>query len=1180
MGSNGGGGGVENGELTPPEATNNNNNNSNNNSNKNSYWMKDMYKYSYPRGYGGASGLYNIAWAQAVQNKPLNDVLVELDNTKDKNNKIDDEKIDSDMEEGELEEGEIDGEFEDGEDSNNKDNNTKGGGKKEEIEDGELEIQVSSIRKVLDNVTAVEANKSFDIVCARLRSSLESLKELVLHTWFPSKDDLIQQSFSAFLCVYSVFSHMNPTVRDQNRDKMSRLLTFVMSLSSILFTLDQRKEVEAMIASVNPPSPPKPKSMDRQEELPINNDKAIITDSITASVINGDSCSDFSERVGLDSPIHQSDKLNSDVLGNAMNQFQANLKAKGGGFSLLLDLHKVHDEDSLPSPTSKTAPTFPYFGSGAPPKISHGLHNSAMHPYETQAMKAMSSYQQKFGASSFMTPDRLPSPTPSEDGNEEGVDVSNGEVNSFGNNSNVKNAIHPMLTQPSTSSAIASILPANQELVSGISAGTSNVGINPASRISGKSRDPRLRRLSSNSSSIDLSFCPSPLLPVSAPKLESLGEKMNPKKKPEGPVVDSPALKRHKSGLETTYMSTNVNEVQTVRGSIGSYASSFLGPPTDPRKSVGITVSPGISSISTSGPIGTISQPVNNGSYMNPLQSLLNGLSGNPAALVNILKEQQKINEPLPKVSESANSNSVQVQVSLPTTSSTMSSGVGPLQTCSPPLITATSPQEDPGKHRMKPRDPRRVLQSNATQKTGNNKVNGLLNVTNQGVKDNFNTNSTSSFSTPDLPDIAKQFTKNLKNIADIITSCETSRVLTSPSIGSQSLTVNLDKASVNSALVRTVDHHSGSALKPEEAVASRPPSQNHWGDVEHLFEGYDTQERAAIQQERVRRMDEQKQMFDSRKLCLVLDLDHTLLNSAKFVEVDPRHDEILRKKEEHDREKPKRHLFRFPRMGMWTKLRPGVWNFLEKASKLYELHLYTMGNKLYATEMAKLLDPNGNLFAGRVISRGDDGESSDGDDRVFKTKDLDGVLGMESSVVIIDDSVRVWPHNKLNLIVVERYLYFPCSRRQFGLSGPSLLDCDRDERPEDGTLACCLGVIERLHKNFFANKSLDDVDVRNILASEQRSILAGCRILFSRVFPVGESSPHLYPLWQTAEQFGAVCTNQIDEQVTHVVANAPGTDKVNWALSTGRFVVHPSWVEASAVLYRRAREHDFAIKP
>lgn len=82
------------------------------------------------------------------------------------------------------------------------------------------------------------------------------------------------------------------------------------------------------------------------------------------------------------------------------------------------------------------------------------------------------------------------------------------------------------------------------------------------------------------------------------------------------------------------------------------------------------------------------------------------------------------------------------------------------------------------------------------------------------------------------------------------------------------------------------------------------------------------------------------------------------------------------------------------------------------------------MGNKLYATQMAKVLDPKGVLFAGRVLSRGDDADLIDGDERVPKIKDLEGVLGMESAVVIIDDSVKVWPHNKLNLIVVERLVY------------------------------------------------------------------------------------------------------------------------------------------------------------
>lgn len=48
-------------------------------------------------------------------------------------------------------------------------------------------------------------------------------------------------------------------------------------------------------------------------------------------------------------------------------------------------------------------------------------------------------------------------------------------------------------------------------------------------------------------------------------------------------------------------------------------------------------------------------------------------------------------------------------------------------------------------------------------------------------------------------------------------------------------------------------------------------------------------------------------------------------------MEVDPEHDKLLRKKEKQEHGKPQRHLFRLPHMGMWTKLRPGVWNFLEK---------------------------------------------------------------------------------------------------------------------------------------------------------------------------------------------------------------------------------------------------------
>ena len=61
--------------------------------------------------------------------------------------------------------------------------------------------------------------------------------------------------------------------------------------------------------------------------------------------------------------------------------------------------------------------------------------------------------------------------------------------------------------------------------------------------------------------------------------------------------------------------------------------------------------------------------------------------------------------------------------------------------------------------------------------------------------------------------------------------------------------------------------------------------------------------------------------------------------------------------------------LFKLPHMLMWTKLRPGIRDFLVQTHKLFELHIYTHGDQDYAAEMAKLLDPNKTFFGGRVIS-------------------------------------------------------------------------------------------------------------------------------------------------------------------------------------------------------------------
>ena len=50
----------------------------------------------------------------------------------------------------------------------------------------------------------------------------------------------------------------------------------------------------------------------------------------------------------------------------------------------------------------------------------------------------------------------------------------------------------------------------------------------------------------------------------------------------------------------------------------------------------------------------------------------------------------------------------------------------------------------------------------------------------------------------------------------------------------------------------------------------------------------------------------------------------------------------------------------RFP---YYTKLRPGVRQFLAEAAKLYELNIFTKGQEGYAAEIQKILDPQKRLF-------------------------------------------------------------------------------------------------------------------------------------------------------------------------------------------------------------------------
>ncbi|KAJ1280212.1 hypothetical protein BS78_04G214100 [Paspalum vaginatum] len=315
------------------------------------------------------------------------------------------------------------------------------------------------------------------------------------------------------------------------------------------------------------------------------------------------------------------------------------------------------------------------------------------------------------------------------------------------------------------------------------------------------------------------------------------------------------------------------------------------------------------------------------------------------------------------------------------------------------------------------------------------------------------------------------------------------------------------------------------------------------------------------------------KNLLRERKLVLILDLDHTLINSTRIQDISPAEHELgIRTAATKDDQN--RSIFALDSMHMLTKLRPFVREFLKEASNMFEMYIYTMGDKAYAIEIAKLLDPSNVYFPSKVISNSDCTQRHQ--------KGLDVILGAENVAVILDDTEYVWQKHKENLILMERYHYFASSCRQFGFGVRSLSESMQDEREGDGALATVLDVLRRIHAIFFDTAVETDLclrDVRPVIKVVRKEVLQGCKLVFSRVFP-NTARPQEQMMWKMAEQLGAVCSTDVDSTVTHVVAVDMGTEKARWAVGNKKFLVHPRWIEAANYRWQRQPEEEFPLTP
>ena len=298
--------------------------------------------------------------------------------------------------------------------------------------------------------------------------------------------------------------------------------------------------------------------------------------------------------------------------------------------------------------------------------------------------------------------------------------------------------------------------------------------------------------------------------------------------------------------------------------------------------------------------------------------------------------------------------------------------------------------------------------------------------------------------------------------------------------------------------------------------------------------------------------------------------------SSDERTEAEPQNDEALDGFPEFPGcSPPLEHTHCLRHLALFTKLRPRVRDFLRAASRLCQLYIYTMGDKRYAQEMARLLDPGGALFSGRIISNE---ESTNA-----RVKDLDIVLGSERAVLIVDDTDRVWPNNLRNLIRVDRYHFFAQSARGFRQPGASVADKNWRDEGDNGTreqLRDVLAVIASAHRLFFAGtdasgradealrafanetsedwveperlpasalETLRSRDVRELLlgggdenekssdtaVSVANRPLSNVSVAFSRITARGEPFPERHPLWLMASSAGADTSGEIVDDAT-----------------------------------------------
>lgn len=160
------------------------------------------------------------------------------------------------------------------------------------------------------------------------------------------------------------------------------------------------------------------------------------------------------------------------------------------------------------------------------------------------------------------------------------------------------------------------------------------------------------------------------------------------------------------------------------------------------------------------------------------------------------------------------------------------------------------------------------------------------------------------------------------------------------------------------------------------------------------------------------------RRLLDTRKLSLVVDLDQTIIQANVEPTIGEWKNDPTNPNWEALQDVCMFQLVDDGRTWYYVKLRPNTRQFLEDMSQLYEMHIYTMGTRAYADNIAKIIDPTRKIFGDRILSRDENGS--------ITVKNLKRLFPVDTRmVVIIDDRADVWNWTP-NLVKVNPFEFFP----------------------------------------------------------------------------------------------------------------------------------------------------------